>query len=70
MTKKPKDQIVDIDAADGANELAVAEYIDELYGFYKLSEVNSPLPFSVFFLSHSPSLYLTTDLILRRVRPS
>lgn len=50
---------MDIDAADGANELAVAEYIDELYGFYKLSEVNSPLPFPVFFLSHSVSLSLS-----------
>ncbi|GMN47131.1 hypothetical protein TIFTF001_016305 [Ficus carica] len=43
LTKKPKDQIVDIDAADGANELAVAEYIDELYGFYKLSEGETKL---------------------------
>ncbi|XP_028789702.1 G2/mitotic-specific cyclin S13-7 [Neltuma alba] len=38
LTKKPKEQIVDIDAADTENELAAVEYIDEIYKFYKLVE--------------------------------
>ncbi|KAI9082050.1 hypothetical protein K1719_035975 [Acacia pycnantha] len=38
LTKKPKEKIVDIDAADTENELAAVEYIDEIYKFYKLVE--------------------------------
>ncbi|XVF19428.1 hypothetical protein REPUB_Repub11eG0109900 [Reevesia pubescens] len=38
LTKKPKDSIEDIDGADVANELAVAEYVDDIYKFYKLTE--------------------------------
>ncbi|KAL5580298.1 hypothetical protein UlMin_012740 [Ulmus minor] len=38
LTSRPKGPIVNIDAADSENELAVVEYIDELYEFYKLSE--------------------------------
>ncbi|PON74132.1 Cyclin [Parasponia andersonii] len=38
LINKPKEQIVNIDAKDAENELAVVEYIDELYSFYKLSE--------------------------------
>ncbi|XP_062082335.1 G2/mitotic-specific cyclin S13-7 [Humulus lupulus] len=38
INNKPKDEIVNIDAKDADNELAVVEYIDELYNFYKLSE--------------------------------
>lgn len=37
--KKPKEQIVDIDAADANNELAVVEYVEDIYKFYKLIEV-------------------------------
>ncbi|XP_024021213.1 G2/mitotic-specific cyclin S13-7-like isoform X3 [Morus notabilis] len=43
LTNKPKDKVADIDAADGDNELAVVEYIDELYSFYKLSEGETKL---------------------------
>ncbi|XP_074306784.1 G2/mitotic-specific cyclin S13-7-like [Silene latifolia] len=38
LTNKPKDLVVDIDASDVDNELAVVEYIDDLYVFYKLAE--------------------------------
>lgn len=30
---------MDIDAADANNHLAVVEYIDEIYNFYKSAEV-------------------------------
>lgn len=39
LSKKPKEQIVDIDAADVNNELAVLEYVEDIYNFYKLAEV-------------------------------
>ncbi|XP_050235360.1 G2/mitotic-specific cyclin S13-7-like [Mercurialis annua] len=35
ITKKPKDEIVDIDAADANNELAGVEYVEDIYSFYK-----------------------------------
>lgn len=35
LTDRPKKQIVDIDAADNENELAVVEYVDDIYKFYK-----------------------------------
>ncbi|KAL8092587.1 hypothetical protein AgCh_034737 [Apium graveolens] len=38
LTKKPKVQIVDIDAADANNELAAVEYMEDMYKFYKLVE--------------------------------
>ncbi|CAN4118379.1 unnamed protein product [Withania somnifera] len=38
LSKKPKEQIVDIDAADVNNELAVSEYVEDIYSFYKLAE--------------------------------
>ncbi|GMH10332.1 hypothetical protein Nepgr_012173 [Nepenthes gracilis] len=38
-TIKPKEHIVtDIDAGDANNELAVVEYVDDIYQFYKLTE--------------------------------
>lgn len=40
LTKKPKEQIVDIDSADINNELAVVEYVEDMYKFYKLVEVH------------------------------
>lgn len=40
VAKKSKDTIVeDIDAADLNNELAAVEYIEDMYNFYKLTEV-------------------------------
>ncbi|KAL8125606.1 G2/mitotic-specific cyclin S13-7-like isoform X2 [Apium graveolens] len=38
LSKKPKVQIVDIDAADANNELAAVEYVEDMYKFYKLVE--------------------------------
>ncbi|KAL0453242.1 UNVERIFIED_CONTAM: G2/mitotic-specific cyclin-2 [Sesamum latifolium] len=38
LSNKPKVQIVDIDAADVNNDLAVVEYVDEIYKFYKSVE--------------------------------
>ncbi|XP_070033713.1 G2/mitotic-specific cyclin S13-7-like isoform X2 [Nicotiana tomentosiformis] len=38
LPTKPKIQIVDIDAADVDNHLAVVEYVDDIYKFYKLTE--------------------------------
>ncbi|KAL0460881.1 UNVERIFIED_CONTAM: G2/mitotic-specific cyclin S13-6 [Sesamum latifolium] len=38
LAKKPKDLPVDIDAADADNELAAAEYVEDMYNFYKLTE--------------------------------
>ncbi|KAL1555136.1 G2/mitotic-specific cyclin S13-7-like isoform X2 [Salvia divinorum] len=38
VTKKPKDAVVDIDAGDSKNELAAAEYVEDMYNYYKLTE--------------------------------
>ncbi|EXB54225.1 G2/mitotic-specific cyclin S13-6 [Morus notabilis] len=38
ITNKPKENIVDIDAADINNELAAVEYVEDMYKFYKLAE--------------------------------
>ncbi|PIA59988.1 hypothetical protein AQUCO_00400697v1 [Aquilegia coerulea] len=37
-TNKPKDLVRDIDAADGNNQLAAVEYVEDLYKYYKLVE--------------------------------
>ncbi|XP_022966120.1 G2/mitotic-specific cyclin S13-7-like [Cucurbita maxima] len=41
VTKKPKEQIFDIDAADVGNELAEVEYVEDIYKFYKEVENES-----------------------------
>ncbi|KAK4799964.1 hypothetical protein SAY86_025329 [Trapa natans] len=38
ISNKPKEQILDIDAADSSNELAAVEYVEDLYRFYKEAE--------------------------------
>ncbi|KAK4432045.1 G2/mitotic-specific cyclin-2 [Sesamum alatum] len=38
LRNEPKEQIVDIDAADVDNDLAVVEYVEEMYKFYKSVE--------------------------------
>ncbi|KAL2941298.1 G2/mitotic-specific cyclin-1 [Bienertia sinuspersici] len=35
---RPRDEVVNIDAADADNELAVVEYVEEIYNFYKMTE--------------------------------
>lgn len=39
LTNKPKDPVENIDAGDVDNELAVVEYVDDMYNFYKHAEV-------------------------------
>ncbi|KAH0721742.1 hypothetical protein KY290_006118 [Solanum tuberosum] len=41
LSHKPKNQIVDIDATDVNNELAVLEYVEDIYTFYKIAENES-----------------------------
>lgn len=41
ITDKPKDLIVNIDAPDVNDDLAVVEYVDDIYMFYKLTEDES-----------------------------
>lgn len=41
LSHKPKVQIVDIDAGDVNNELAVLEYVEDIYTFYKIAENES-----------------------------
>ncbi|CAK7340290.1 unnamed protein product [Dovyalis caffra] len=41
IANKPKEQIIDIDAADVKNDLAGVEYVEDIYKFYKLVENES-----------------------------
>ncbi|CAN0905198.1 CYCB1-4 [Linum grandiflorum] len=41
LKNRPRDVVVDIDIADVDNHLAVVEYVDDLYNYYKLAEVDS-----------------------------
>lgn len=41
LTDKPKEHVVDIDAEDVDNELALVEYVEDIYKFYKLIENES-----------------------------
>lgn len=41
LGNKPIEQPKDIDAADADNELVVAECVDDIYQFYKSTEVDS-----------------------------
>ena len=36
---EPKDQVHDIDALDANDQLAVVDYVEDIYKFYKLAEV-------------------------------
>lgn len=38
-TYEPKDQVHDIDALDANDQLAVVDYVEDIYKFYKLAEV-------------------------------
>ncbi|PHU02930.1 hypothetical protein BC332_28181, partial [Capsicum chinense] len=51
LSKNPKKQTVDIDAADMNNELEVFEYVEDIYSFYKLVEVSIVLNLSFIFIS-------------------
>ncbi|KAF9592131.1 hypothetical protein IFM89_012560 [Coptis chinensis] len=41
ITTKPKDAIIDIDAADADNHLAAVDYVEDIYKYYKLAENSS-----------------------------
>ncbi|XWS65294.1 hypothetical protein CRYUN_Cryun05aG0080800 [Craigia yunnanensis] len=41
IAKEPKEEIVDIDAADANNDLAGVEYVDDIYKFYKSAQNES-----------------------------
>ncbi|KAK6945730.1 Cyclin, C-terminal domain [Dillenia turbinata] len=41
LTNKPKEDIVDIDSTDVNNELAVVEYVEDMYKFYKLAKLEN-----------------------------
>lgn len=41
ISNRPKNLVVDIDAADANNQLAAVEYVEDLYKFYKLAENSS-----------------------------
>ncbi|KAK3218080.1 hypothetical protein Dsin_012050 [Dipteronia sinensis] len=41
LVNKPKEKIIDIDAADANNDLSGVEYVDDIYKFYKLVENES-----------------------------
>lgn len=65
----PKDFVENIDASDKENELAATEYIDDIYKYYKLSEVifyalfcvSSLYCFFFYFLTFSNILTLMND---------
>ncbi|KAL8479184.1 hypothetical protein ACS0TY_026159 [Phlomoides rotata] len=42
LSNKPKVQIVDTDASDTNNDLAVVEYVEEIYKYYKPAKVQEP----------------------------
>lgn len=62
MEDIPEKPVSDIDSADKKNPLAVVEYIDDLYAYYKRVEVMSAIPGSsfIFFL-----LSLVLPLLLK-----
>ncbi|XP_073008401.1 G2/mitotic-specific cyclin S13-7-like [Typha latifolia] len=41
ITDKPKDLVQDIDASDAEDQLAVVDYVEDIYKFYKLAENSS-----------------------------
>ncbi|KAL0459064.1 UNVERIFIED_CONTAM: G2/mitotic-specific cyclin S13-6 [Sesamum latifolium] len=55
-SKKPKD-LVDIDAADVDNELSAVEYVEDIYNFYKLTEVSD-------FIAISDNAYVREQVLL------
>ncbi|XP_016554266.2 G2/mitotic-specific cyclin S13-6-like, partial [Capsicum annuum] len=76
LSKKSKEQIVHIDAADVNYELAVLEYVEDIYSFYKLAEVFIVLNLSFIFVScilaishkfelNPETLYLTIYIVDR-----
>ncbi|CAN6443427.1 unnamed protein product [Victoria cruziana] len=44
MTEKSKEKKHDIDSADRDDQLAVVDYVEDIYKFYRLSEASSKIP--------------------------
>jgi cyclin B len=53
--------VQDIDKLDGDNELAVVDYIDDIYTYYKIAQVTTNLPSS----SDNMSVQLTSTTVLK-----
>ncbi|PHT61866.1 hypothetical protein T459_34283 [Capsicum annuum] len=62
LSKKSKEQIVDIDAADVNYELAVLEYVEDIYSFYKLAELNDFVCISDKTYSHEQVLTMEKQI--------
>jgi G2/mitotic-specific cyclin-B, other len=41
LTEKPKEPIEDIDKFDGDNQLALVDYVEDIYTFYKTAQVTA-----------------------------
>ncbi|KAM3205885.1 hypothetical protein P3L10_029295 [Capsicum annuum] len=63
LSKKSKEQIVDIDAADVNYELAVLEYVEDIYSFYKLAELNQE---TLYLTIYIVDCYLAVETASRR----
>ncbi|PHT44105.1 G2/mitotic-specific cyclin-2, partial [Capsicum baccatum] len=64
-SKKSKEQIVDIDAADVNYELAVLEYVEDIYSFDKLAEFELN-PETLYLTIYIVDRYLTVETASRR----
>lgn len=56
-----EESVVDIDSADKNNPLAVVEYIDNIYAYYKKTEVN----YSLLYLEFLIFAHLFSCILLR-----
>jgi hypothetical protein len=76
MEDVEEEPIMDIDGCDKKNPLAVVEYVDDLYNFYKKAEVSNHtgygFSFEVFAFSfHLPNSFtgkLIADIWLCRIK--
>lgn len=60
MEDIPEKPVSEIDNADKKNPLAVVEYIDDLYAYYKRVEVMSAIPGSS-FIARIDGIVISTD---------
>ena len=56
ITDKPREVIEDIDKLDVNNQLAVVEYVEDIYTFYKTAEVTAEISAMSITWSASSSL--------------
>lgn len=59
LTGKPKELIDEIDAADTENQLAVVDYIEDIYKFYKSVEVLKNVSFITNWVYTNLFLWIT-----------